>query len=170
MRGSVSRLAWVALCGVLILSAGCSTPRNEPAPTPPAVQATTDLSTPENAVLAYLKAVSSAYATGNSEVASATMTPEEGVRVDAYIQFNAQQERAIEQRLLAFTVGDVSEDATGAVVTATEEWAYRYFVPKTGDYSSDELSASYDTTYTLTLIDRGWIVSAVEASPHGDVE
>ncbi|TDB38699.1 MAG: hypothetical protein D9V44_03150 [Actinobacteria bacterium] len=166
LRISILTAAFLAI----VLIAGCSA-RTDPSDIPGALESSgANLSTPEDAVLSYLNAVSRAYATGDSEVASQTMTPEEGVRIDAYIQFNVQQQRGIEQRLRAFTVGTVSEEGTRAVLTAQEAWTYRYFTPETGAYSGPELSASYDTTYTLVRVDRGWVVAAVEAASLGEVK
>ncbi|PKQ36796.1 MAG: hypothetical protein CVT59_11255 [Actinobacteria bacterium HGW-Actinobacteria-1] len=165
-----TRLLTVALVVSLVLTGGCSAGMDS-ADVPGALESSSaNLSTPEDAVLSYLSAVSRAYATGDSEVASQTMTPEEGVRIDSYIQFNAQQQRGIEQRLRSFTVGTLSEESTQAVLTASEEWTYRYFVPETGEYSGPELSASYETTYTLVRVDRGWVVAVVEASSRGEVK
>ncbi len=172
MKRLHARLALAALIVVLSVVAGCSSRVDPAVPETPAApeSSSPNLSTPEDAVLSYLNAVSRAYATGDSEVASRTMTPEEGVRIDSYIQFNAQQQRAIEQRLMTFTVGTLSQEATQAVLTASEDWTYRYFVPETGAYSGPELSASYETTYTLVRVERGWVVALVEASARGDVK
>lgn len=170
----MNRMRTRYLAGVLlvalVVTGGCSAGKDA-ADVPGALESSSaNLSTPEDAVLSYLNAVSRAYATGDSEVASQTMTPEEGVRIDSYIQFNAQQQRGIEQRLRSFTVGSVSQESTQAVLTASEEWTYRYFVPETGAYSGPELSASYETTYTLVRADRGWVVAVVEASSRGEVK
>jgi len=129
-----------------------------------------DLSTPESSVASYLDWVSFSYKMANSEIALGTMTPDEAVRVDSYIQLNREKDRVIEQQLLAFTVRSASMEETSAVVAATEDWRYRYFSLTTLLYTSEELLASYETTYTLVLQDGAWLVDTVEATPLGEIE
>ena len=164
------RLAMVALPVLLGLAAfGCG--GGQPAElVGEAVQPTPwDLSTPELAVRSYLDWVSFSYRMANSEIPTATMTPEEGVRVDSYIQLNRMEGNGIEQFLETFEVVSVSEEASSAVLTARESWRYRYFSLETLEYVSEEFRASYDTTYTLVPGADGWVVDAVEAAAEGEI-
>ena len=135
----------------------------------PVAPAPHDLATPESAVRSYLDWVSFSYRMANSEIPTATMTPEEGVRVDAYIQLNRMQGRGIDQKLVSFEVRSVSEGATNALLAVTETWQYRYFSLETLEYLTGVLSASYETTYTLVRSEAGWLVDSVEATPGGEV-
>jgi len=164
------RLALAALAVLLGLVAfGCDS--GEPAEVVgEAVQpAPWDLSTPELAVRSYLDWVSFSYRMANSDIPTATMTPEEGVRVDSYIQLNRIDGKGIEQILEAFEVVSVSEETSSAVLTARESWRYRYFSLETLEYVSEERMASYDTTYTLVPGVGGWVVDLVEATAEGEV-
>ena len=135
---------------------------------PPAVL---DLSSPESAVVSYLDWVSLAYRLANSEISTQTMTPWEGVRVDAYIELNRQSNRAIEQALTMFEVRGLTIEEPTATVAAYEEWEYRYFTLDTVAWSSDPLTASYETTYVLVHEPDGrWLVDSVEAEPLGTIE
>ncbi|MDO8986671.1 MAG: hypothetical protein Q7V14_00405 [Coriobacteriia bacterium] len=129
-----------------------------------------DLSTPESAVRSYLAAIAFAYRTGDSEVASATMTPWEGVRVDSYIELNRQQGRGIEQKLTAFRVLDSSGEVPTMTVTANESWAYRYFALSDGRYQSEELTAAYHSQYTVLNSGDIWQVDKVQVTPAGEVK
>lgn len=129
-----------------------------------------DLSTPESAVRSYLDWVTFSYRMANSEIPTATMTPEEGVRVDSYIQLNKQSDRGIAQDLESFKVTGVTQETSAAVLTAQESWSYRYFSLSTLKYLSDPLAASYDSTYTLVADPRGWLVDKVEVTPNGEVK
>src|SRR5574340_859099 len=104
----VLRVATAALL-VLATAGGCSDPSGQRAGSVgDAVQpAPQDLSTPESAVRSYLDWVSFAYRMANSDIPTATMTPEEGVRVDSYIQLNRTEGKGIEQSLTAFEVAGV---------------------------------------------------------------
>ena len=137
----------------------------DPVMPPPAEHAT-----PESAARAYLDWVSFAYRMVNSEIATPVMTAEEWVAVDAYIQLNRQEGRAIEQSLISFEVRSQSAETTSAVLAAREEWLYRYFSVDTLAYESEPIRASYETTYTLVLEDRGWLVADVEAAPLTELE
>ncbi len=129
-----------------------------------------DLSTPELAVRSYLDWVSFSYRMANSEIPTATMTPEEAVRVDSYIQLNRIDGRGLEQSLTSLEITSVSQEASAAVVTAHETWRYRYFSLETLDYLTEEYTASYDTTYTLVAHPQGWLVDAVEATSDEEVK
>jgi len=138
----------------------------------PAVEpAPVDLSDPAKAVASYLAWVSYAYQTGVSDVATPTMSPEEGVRVDSYVQLNTERGRRIEQRLVSFDARPASVDATRAIIGAREVWEYRYLSPDGIRATSATNAASYDTTYTVVEIRPGvWVVDTVEAKALGTVQ
>ncbi|MBE0476950.1 MAG: hypothetical protein IBX62_07640 [Coriobacteriia bacterium] len=177
-RGAFGRSRGVAavLVAVLLLAggaahlAGCEARVEAAGPAEPVMPPEPDLSTPENAARSYLDWVSLSYRLADSELSTRTMTPEEGVRVDSYIELNRQKGRAIEQRLEGFEVRSLSEEGTSAVVAAAEEWRYRYFSIDTLRYVSSEHTVSYETTYTLTRVGEGWLVDKVEAEPLTPVE
>ncbi|MDO8848078.1 MAG: hypothetical protein Q7W51_06805 [Coriobacteriia bacterium] len=129
-----------------------------------------DLSTPELAVRSYLDWVSFSYRMANSEIPTATMTPEEAVRVDSYIQLNRMDGKGLEQFLTSLEITFASQEASTAVVTAHETWRYRYFSLETLEYLTEEYMASYDTTYTLVAQPQGWLVDAVEATSNEEVK
>lgn len=123
-----------------------------------------DLATPEAAVRSYLEWVSFSYRMANSEIPTATMTPAELVRIDAYIQLNRTEGKGLEQTLESIETSVASEDATNAVVTAREAWSYRYFSLESLEYLTDIVRESYEATYTLVREPAGWLVDRVEAS------
>ena len=129
-----------------------------------------DLSTPELAVRSYLDWVSFSYRMANSDIPTATMTPEEGVRVDSYIQLNRMEGKGLEQFLTSLEITSASQEASAAIVTARETWRYRYFSLETLEYLTEEYAASYDTTYTLVAGPQGWLVDAVEAASDEEVQ
>lgn len=139
---------------------------------PPAAErpARADLDTPASAVRSYLDWVSYAYRVADAQPAAPTMTPSELVRVDAYIERNRQENRGIEQELVSFKTRARSGDDRRATLSATERWRYRYFTLQPLEYSSEQLSASYETTYTLVSTDGGWVVDDIEVRPVGEVE
>lgn len=164
--------ALVAAMLVLALS-GCSTPAvssSVDAAGDAVEPARWNLATPESAVRSYLDWVSFSYRMANSEVATATMTPDESVRVDSYIELNRQKGQGIEQTLESFEVRSATRNGETAVVTAQETWRYRYFSLGTLAYVSETLAASYDTTYTVIRQDGGWVVDRVEAAAEGKVQ
>lgn len=130
---------------------------------------------PEQAVYSYLLWISFAYRILNSAVASPTYSIWEEVRVDSYVEYNRQQGRAIDQRLLSFKLKEkpkISGDATATVV-AEERWKYRYISLKTKQYSSPWYDVTYDTTYTVVRDkERGgaWVVDKVQAAARGEVK
>ena len=136
----------------------------------PVAPAQWDQTTPESAVRSYLDWVSFSYRMANSEIPTATMTPGELVRVDSYIQLNRMEDKGLEQTLDTLQVRNVTQEATSAVLIATEMWTYRYFSLSTLEYLTESLSASYDTTYTLVPGDAGWLVDRVEATPKSEVQ
>lgn len=161
----------VALCAALLL-AGCARPEVAVETVgEPRLPARVDRSTPEGAVRAYLDGISYAYRMANSSAATDTMTPYEHVRVDAYVELNRQEGRALEQELTVFEVrGQESTDATATVATY-EEWVYRYFSIDTLEYLSEEATASYEATYTvLWQPDSLWLVDKVDVTTLGEVK
>lgn len=128
-----------------------------------------DLSTPESAVRSYLDWVSFAYRMANSEIPTATMTPEESVRIDSYIELNRQQGQGIDQVLESFNATTTTTVDGLALVVARESWRYRYFSLDTLKYAGDSLTASYETTYALVQSPAGWLVDHVEATADSEV-
>jgi hypothetical protein len=130
------------------------------------------LSTPESAVRSYLDWVSYAYRIGQSEVALPTISNYEEVRVDSYIQLNIQTYRLIDQTLDSITFGESSVDTSSAVVTAKENWTYRYVsIEEAGKTVEGPYSAVYETTYNLVKSENGdWVVDSVDAEAQGTVK
>lgn len=163
----------IAACCIAVLAVGGCKPAESvvtaTSAQPAAMPAGPSLKTPTSAVESYLDWVSYSYRQMDSDLASATMTPDELVHVDAYIQFNLQKERGIEQELLKLKVRSVSEEETRATVTASEDWRYRYFARTTLLYDGPERLVSYETTYALVRADGAWLVEAVEATAAGEV-
>lgn len=163
-----------ALCAVLLI-AGCngnSGVEDSSAGTvgAPVMPAHVDRSTPEGAVRAYLDGITYTYRMANSDAASDTMTPYEYVRVDAYVELNRQEGRALEQMLTTFEVRDTVAGEPTATVTTYEEWAYRYFSVDSMKYVSEEATANYDANYTVVKqADALWLVDKVNVTPLGEV-
>jgi hypothetical protein len=130
------------------------------------------LTTPESAVRSYLDWASYAYRIGQSKVAAFAMTAYEWVRVDAYVQYNAQNRKLVDQKLESIEFGKPSIEASRATLAAKETWKYRYVsIEKAGKTLQGPYSASYDTTYTLVnQADGGWLVDSVAAKPKGEVK
>lgn len=127
------------------------------------------LKTPKSAVFSYLLYISYAYRILNSDVASQTFSPYEEVRVNSYVEYNRQQGRAIDQRLVNFDIRGVTSKGETVTVAAKESWRYRYIDTSTGNYKGEPLDASYDTTYTVVKNAKGkWVVGEVAASPVGE--
>jgi len=178
VRSSLRHMCLLAAI-VLVMGAalaGCAksaTPHAQPLQpvAPPVEPAPADLSDPTRAVASYLAWVSYAYRTGVSDVATPTMSPEEGVRVDSYVQLDTERGRRIDQRLVSFDPRPASVDATRAVIGAHEVWEYRYLSPDGIRATSATNTASYDTTYTVVEIRPGaWVVDKVEAKALGTVK
>jgi hypothetical protein len=130
-----------------------------------------DLSTPESAVRSYLDWTTFAYRMVNSDAATPTMSPEEEVRVNSYVQLNKEANKLINQKLLVLKFGASSREGTRTVVPAHESWEYSYLAIDTLRSLSETFTVSYDTTYTLTSPKPGvWIVDSVAATPLGDVK
>jgi hypothetical protein len=161
----------VACITLALILAGCSsTPKAGEHPGDPVTPPAPILSSPEDAARSYLDWISFAYLIGRSDVATPTMTPNEEVRVDSYVEFNRQESRRIEQKLAEFEVRSKSSHDTTATLAATERWAYRYIDGTTGGYAGPEQEATYETTYTLVRQGDSWLVDAVEATPLGQIE
>lgn len=130
------------------------------------------LSTPEAAVRSYLAWTSYGYRIAQSDVATPTMTPYEGVRVDSYVQYNIQKNRLIDQTLEGITFGKSSVGTTSTLVPVKESWSYRYVSIETaGKTIGGPYSASYDATYTVVKSDTGdWQVDAAETTALGEVK
>lgn len=124
---------------------------------------------PQSAVYSYLLWISYAYRILDSDVASATFSEWEEVRVNSYVEKNRQDAKAIDQRLVGFEPGKTVSKGSTATVPVREKWLYRYISAKTGQYSSPTYEVAYDTTYTVVQVkERGWVVDRVEATPVGE--
>jgi len=132
---------------------------------------TIDLSTPEAAVRSYLDWSSYAYRIAQPRVALPTMTSYQEVRVDAYIQYNIQKGRLIDQTLESLEVQDIREGEESVEVVVKETWSYNYVsVKNAGEVISGPHEASYDAIYTVVQQGDDWVVDAVEATVLGPVE
>jgi len=145
---------------------GCArdTPPAASRPSPPV------LTTPIDAVRSYLDWISYAYRVSDSDVASATFSPSEEVRVNSYVEYNRERGRAIEQHLTHLGLEEPDLVGTRTTVTGQESWRYRYISLRTSRYLGGWLTATYDTTYTVVRERRGWVVDRVEAQPRGPVK
>lgn len=111
----------------------------------------------------YLDWTSFGYAMANSEIATMTMTPDEEVRVNSYVQLNKERNRTIDQKLTAFEWRGKPSGEHTVTLGAIEQWRYRYVSidkREPGPYAT----ASYVTTYTVVKTDGDWLVDSVEAS------
>jgi len=155
------------------VASGCTQPTGQPAPSTTVIATGTPepptLGTPEDAVKSYLDWISFSYRSGSSEDSSPTMTAEEGVRVDSYIELNRQKDRFIEQALKKLDITDVKIKGASATVTANEVWDYRYVTVSSGK-PGPTLSAEYTTTYTLKQTKDGWVVATVQAQSDAPVQ
>ncbi|MDY0340441.1 MAG: hypothetical protein RBS17_04440 [Coriobacteriia bacterium] len=130
-----------------------------------------DLSTPEAAVRAYLDWSSYAYRTAQSRVALPTMSTNQEVRVDSYIQYNIQQGRLLDQALTSITFGEQREDAERVHVPVKESWSYTYVSTESeADIVSGPHEVSYEATYTVIPQGDDWVVDEVKATALGTVE
>lgn len=134
-------------------------------PGPPIVPAPPDLTSPRSAVRSYIDWTSLSYRMANSELSTRVADPWEHVRVDSYIQLNREQNRAIEQTLVAFRVVSLSTRDGTATLAARERWRYRYFAIDTRRYLGPRHMVRYETTYTVARQRDGghWLVSRVGA-------
>lgn len=162
------RRSWLIVIGTLLsfVLVACGSAELPPAETPQPPR----LDEPRSAVESYLDWVSYAYRVADSAPASPTMTAEELVRVDAYIQQNRLENRGIEQEVTSFEQRALDIDGKRASLAASEEWEYRYFTLEPLAYSSEPAQASYETTYSLVLTEAGWVVDDIEVETVGTVE
>jgi hypothetical protein len=130
----------------------------------PVVPPEPDLSAPLPSIRSYLAWSAFAYRMANSDIASRTMTPYEGVRIDSFIQLNREQGRGIEQQLIEFKPVEVGLASDVATYTATETWRYRYFSLETKRYLTPWYTTSYNTTYSVVATEGVWLVDYVEAT------
>jgi hypothetical protein len=129
------------------------------------------LTTPESAVRSYLDWVSYAYRIGQSEVATATMSAFQEVRVDAYNQYNLENSKLLDQSLASITFGKPSTEATRVLVPAKEDWTYRYVsISEAGKTLKGPYKASYENTYTVVKAKHGWVVDNVAVKALGEVK
>jgi hypothetical protein len=131
-----------------------------------------DLSSPVSAVKSYLAWVTYADRIGQSTVASPTMSANEEVRVDSYIQFYLEKSRLIDQRLASITFGHASTGATSTLVPTNESWTYSYLSVAEGNaVVGGPYAASYDATYTVVeRPDGSWVVDLVTAKARDAVK
>jgi len=130
------------------------------------------LSTPESAVRSYLDWTSYAYRIATSDVATPTMGPDEGVRVDSYIQYNIEKHQLTDQTLDSITFGAPSVGSTSTLIPTKEQWTYGYLSIEVGNkVLGGPYSASYDSTYTVVKTKKGdWVVDSVKAEALGTVK
>jgi hypothetical protein len=143
--------------------------------TPPAAHATApaapDLRTPLSAVRSYLDWWIYSSLVGKSGIATATMTPDEAVRVDSYIEQNRQKGQRISERLVSFKPRPVSVGPTSTLLPADEKWQYAYVSVDGGRSLTETYTLSYESTYTLVGSDAsGWRVASVNAKALGTVK
>ncbi len=169
----VALLVCAAACALVVLP-GCAlrpAPRVETPLAVPLAPAAPDLSTPVSAVRAYLDWTSYAYRIANANVATPTMTGDEGVRVDSYVQLNLERKRRIDQHVDQLKTRPAVIHGSRATVGATERWTYRYLSADGTRAISPPYTASYETTYSLVLVRLAgrsvWRVDSVEARALG---
>ena len=128
--------------------------------------------TPESAVRSYLDWTSYVYRIGQTESAASAIGRHEFVRVDAYNQYNIEQQRLLDQKLNSLILGAERGSSTSVTVPAKEEWTYSYLSIKAGNpVIGGPYSASYDSTYTVVKSKNGnWLVDRVEVTPKGSVK
>ncbi len=130
-----------------------------------------DLSDPESAVRSYLDWTSYAYRIAQSAVALPTMSSNQEVHVDAYVQYNIQKGRLIDQKLKSITFGKPIEDAERVRIPVKETWTYSYIsITKPGELISGPYEVSYDTTYTVVPVGDDWVVDDIQSKALGPVE
>lgn len=102
----------------------------------------------------------------DSDVATQTMTPEEEVRVNSYVQLNKERQRVVDQRLESMGVGKPIVEEARVLVPAHETWEYRYLSIDGKRVLTPTYTARYETTYTVTAVKPGtWLVESVDATP-----
>ena len=130
------------------------------------------LSDPEAAVRSYLEWTSYAYRIAESSAATPTMSAEQEVRVDSYVQLNLQKERILDQLLQSIKFGKAKVGATSTVLPATESWTYRYVsIKDVGKTVAGPYAIGYETTYTVIKNGKGdWVVDTITVKPLGEVK
>jgi hypothetical protein len=125
------------------------------------------LSSPEATVRSYLDWTSYAYRIAESRVATPTMSPAQGVRVDSYLQLNLEKSQLLDQTLDSITFGKASTGTTNTLLPATEHWTYRYVSIKEVDKTlRGPFKATYADTYVLVKQKNGdWLVDSVIVKP-----
>jgi PBP1b-binding outer membrane lipoprotein LpoB len=162
-RSVVAALLALALFGL----AGCGQP---PATAPsanafPSRPATPQLATPEDAVRSYLAWTSYAYRMANSDIATPTMSPDEEVRVNSFVELNNEQQRVINQVLDSIDFRKLSVVGTTTIVPTSEKWQYSYISKKNQQSISPTFPVSYDATYTVIQLGKNkWVVDSVLAT------
>jgi hypothetical protein len=158
--------------GVLSALFGCT---SAPAPDKRVLGVVTpapwDRSTPEAAVRSYLDWTTYAYRMVNSDLATQTMSPEEEVRVNSYVQLNKEAGKLINQRLVLLEIGKPSKESTRSLVPTRESWEYSYLSIGALKSLTPTYTASYEVTYTVISPQKGiWVVDSVAAKPLGEVK
>jgi hypothetical protein len=164
-------VAALVLVGVLIALAlaGCVGAPAEPVR--PAVRPALPINdSPRAAVRSYLDWVTYAYRIGRSDVATPTVSAEEAVRVDAYLQKNALERKRLDQTLVSLELGAPSAEGSHTLVPTKEEWRYRYLELAAEKALTPYYTVSYDATYDVGTVRGSLVVFDVEATPHGEVK
>lgn len=166
-------LAAAALAGILLVligTAGCARTVPADVPAAPSLPPAMSLSSPQSAVRSYLAWTAYAYRMSDSDLASRTASPDEGVRVDSYIEMLKEKSRVIDQRLTNFAVVRSATEGTHTLVATRETWAYRYVSLDGKTFVTPAYSTSYEATYTVIKQPDGtWLVDSVDAKPLDEV-
>lgn len=128
------------------------------------------LTKPETSVYSYMVWISYAYKVLDSTVATHAFSAWAEPRVSAYVEYNRQEGRALDQYPALVEYTDVRTEDGTATVTTNETWFYRYIDIQTGDYSSPIYSAQYEGTYTLIREEEGWLVRDVDVVALAEVK
>ena len=173
-RLRIAKIPILVLLATALAAAGCAGPgpADVPADGPKlSAPAPANLASPKSAVISYLDWTSFAYSIANSDVASHTMSPEEEVRVNSYVELNKEKKRRISQVLVSFKPRAPSVDATHATLGAAEVWDYRYTSADGTKAITETYTASYETTYNLILQKpKSWVVKSVDVRALGQVK
>lgn len=158
----------IGLVALLLLS-GCARASSD-VPAAPSRPPAWSLSNPDSAVRSYVDWTTFAYRMINSDLASKTASPDEGVRVDSYIELLKEKGRGIDQHLTSFSIVRSSTEGTHTLVATKETWLYRYFSSDGRSFVTPAYSTSYDVTYTVVKQAEGsWVVDSVDAKALDEV-
>lgn len=136
----------------------------------PVRPAAPNLTTPESAVRSYLAWTTYAYRVANSDIATPTMSPDEEVRVNSYVELNNEKQRVINQVLNSVEFGKASVVGTTTVIPTKENWQYSYLSRADQQSISPTYPVSYEATYTVIRTGKStWVVDSVAAKAHGEV-